>query len=91
MDSSDFFAMLFGSDLFEHLVGELAIAAAARMAGDMSQAQMKAAQTARIEKLAVNLKAMLQRYVAGDQAGFKVYCSFTSRPSLFDHEFRLSP
>jgi hypothetical protein len=35
-------------------------------------AQMKAAQMARVEKLAVNLKAMLARYVAGDVEGFKV-------------------
>lgn len=30
MDAGEFFNMLFGSDLFEHLVGELTIAAAAR-------------------------------------------------------------
>ena len=30
MDSSEFFNMLFGSEKFEHLVGELAIASAAR-------------------------------------------------------------
>lgn len=30
MDGGEFFAMLFGSEMFEHLVGELVIAAAAR-------------------------------------------------------------
>ncbi len=41
MDGGEFFNMLFGSDLFEHLVGELAIAQAARSGGDMTHAQMK--------------------------------------------------
>lgn len=30
MDGGEFFSMLFGSDQFEHLVGELVIAVAAR-------------------------------------------------------------
>ena len=32
MDGAEFFTMLFGSDSFEHLLGELMIAAAARCA-----------------------------------------------------------
>jgi hypothetical protein len=40
--------------------------------GEISQAQLKALQAVRVEKLAVNLKAMLQRYTAGDIEGFKV-------------------
>jgi hypothetical protein len=42
--------------------------------GDISQAQLKALQAVRVDKLAVNLKAMLQRYTAGDVEGFKVSC-----------------
>ncbi len=59
-------------DRFEHLIGELAIAAAARVGGDVTHAQMKAIQGVRVEKLAINLRAVLQRYVAGDEEGFKV-------------------
>ncbi|GFH21638.1 J domain-containing protein [Haematococcus lacustris] len=62
---------LFGSDLFEHLVGELIIATAARAGSDITRSQLTAMQAVRVEKLAVNLKAMLARYTAGDQEGFK--------------------
>jgi hypothetical protein len=53
-------------------VGELAIAAAARLGGEVTPAQMKAVQGVRVDKLAVNLKAVLQRFTAGDEEGFKV-------------------
>ncbi|KAL6754017.1 molecular chaperone [Haematococcus lacustris] len=71
MDGGEFFNMLFGSDLFEHLVGELIIATAARAGSDITRSQLTALQAVRVEKLAVNLKAMLARYTAGDQEGFK--------------------
>ena len=44
MDASEFFMMLFGSDKFEHLLGELMIAAAARNGGEFSFAQIKKLQ-----------------------------------------------
>ncbi|KAK9815321.1 hypothetical protein WJX72_001695 [[Myrmecia] bisecta] len=71
MDGAEFFSMLFGSDSFEHLVGELMIAAAARNGGDLSAGQMKKLQIAREERLAVLLNALLRRWVEGDQEGFK--------------------
>jgi hypothetical protein len=36
--------MLFGSELFESLVGEFAMAAAAKAGGDISEAELKHAQ-----------------------------------------------
>jgi hypothetical protein len=39
-----FFTCLFGSDRFEHLIGELLIAVAARSGGDLNMAEMKDAQ-----------------------------------------------
>ena len=43
MDHAEFFNALFGSDRFEHLVGELIIAAAARH-GDLNSQQMRRMQ-----------------------------------------------
>ncbi|MEW5303952.1 MAG: hypothetical protein WDW36_006596 [Sanguina aurantia] len=64
--------MLFGNDLFEHLVGELMMAAAARTGGDLTAAEMKHLQHARLDKLTVNLTIILKRWVAGDCDGFKL-------------------
>jgi hypothetical protein len=44
MDSAEFFAALFGSDRFEHLVGELMLAAAARHGGDFNANQLRKLQ-----------------------------------------------
>ena len=44
MDSAEFFTALFGSDRFDHLVGELMIAVAARSNGEFLQGQMKKLQ-----------------------------------------------
>ncbi len=44
MDSAEFFTALFGSDRFDHLVGELMIALAARSGGDFQPGQMKRLQ-----------------------------------------------
>ena len=43
MDHAEFFNALFGSDRFEHLVGELMIASAARN-GDLNSEQMRRMQ-----------------------------------------------
>ena len=51
MDASEFFTMLFGSDKFEHLLGELMIAAAARNGGDFSLMQLKKLQVGALMKL----------------------------------------
>jgi len=71
IDASVFFGMLFGSERFEHLIGELAISTAARNSGNLSQKQMQRIQAQREQTLAINLKALLRRYVEGDEAGFK--------------------
>jgi hypothetical protein len=44
-----FFTCLFGSDRFEHLIGELLIAVAARSGGDLNMAEMKEAQVRIVE------------------------------------------
>ncbi|KAL4428793.1 hypothetical protein ABPG77_005231 [Micractinium sp. CCAP 211/92] len=71
VDGAEFFTALFGSDRFEHLVGELRLAAAARQGGDLQPTQMRRIQHAREEKLAVLLGALLRRYVEGDAVGFR--------------------
>ncbi|GAX76162.1 hypothetical protein CEUSTIGMA_g3606.t1 [Chlamydomonas eustigma] len=73
MDTSAFFAMLFGSDMFEPYVGELFISSMAgggRDAGSLSSAEMKRQQHIRVEKLANHMRQMLQPFVQGDEVGF---------------------
>ncbi|GLC44692.1 hypothetical protein PLESTB_000973900 [Pleodorina starrii] len=68
MDGGSFFNMLFGSDQFEHLVGELFIAMAARSGGEVGSTEMTREQGVRVQKLCVNLKAILKRYEEGEEA-----------------------
>ncbi|CAK0741307.1 hypothetical protein CVIRNUC_001315 [Coccomyxa viridis] len=70
MDHAEFFNALFGSDRFEHLVGELMIAAASRH-GDLNGEQMRRVQEIRQKQLVVMLNALLRRYVEGDVEGFR--------------------
>ncbi|PNW81790.1 hypothetical protein CHLRE_06g260350v5 [Chlamydomonas reinhardtii] len=72
MEGGAFFNMLFGSDQFEHLVGELFIACAARSGGQVASAEMAREQGLRVSKLCVNLKTLLKRYVEGDEEGFVI-------------------
>ena len=53
MDPSEFFAMLFGNEAFEFLIGETAVALA--KGGDITDAEMKVLQKRREAQLAVNL------------------------------------
>lgn len=71
VDGAEFFAALFGSDRFEHLIGELMLAAAARAGPDLTPEKMKRMQTAREQQLATLLDALLKRYVEGDETGFR--------------------
>mmetsp|Transcript_13426 Transcript_13426/g.48849 ORF Transcript_13426/g.48849 Transcript_13426/m.48849 type:complete len:561 (-) Transcript_13426:136-1818(-) len=68
MDPSEFFAMLFGNEAFEYLIGETAVALA--KGGEISEANMHVLQKRREAQLAVNLVALLRRYVEGDAQGF---------------------
>ncbi|KIY99358.1 hypothetical protein MNEG_8600 [Monoraphidium neglectum] len=72
MDGAAFFSALFGSELFDHLIGELAIATVAGAGGELDVAELRKAQAARVEQLAVNLKALLRRYVEGDTGGYEL-------------------
>jgi len=71
IDSSEFFTALFGSFKFEHLIGELALAAAAKAGKDLSAAKMRELQVQREHSLAINLAALVRRYVEGDEQGFQ--------------------
>ncbi|DBA91090.1 TPA: hypothetical protein ACH3X1_016055 [Trebouxia sp. C0004] len=71
MDSGDFFSMLFGSDRFEHLLGELSLAQLTRSGEPVTSGQQEKMQLLREERLAANLKALLRRWVEGDQTGFR--------------------
>lgn len=44
MDACEFFTMLFGSDKFQHLIGELMLATAAKNGGEFSFSQHKLLQ-----------------------------------------------
>eukprot|EP00252_Welwitschia_mirabilis_P001445 TRINITY_DN11307_c0_g3_i1.p1 TRINITY_DN11307_c0_g3~~TRINITY_DN11307_c0_g3_i1.p1 ORF type:complete len:394 (-),score=100.39 TRINITY_DN11307_c0_g3_i1:375-1556(-) len=79
IDPAAVFAMLFGSELFEDYIGELAMASMAsfEMFADGEQVdtrklqeKMKAVQKEREEKLAQYLKDRLNQYVQGDKEGF---------------------
>ena len=53
-------------------MGELFIATIAKSGGEMRGPQVKAAQKEREDMLAVQLIALLKRYVFGDEEGFLV-------------------
>ncbi|KAL0047294.1 hypothetical protein WJX82_000088 [Trebouxia sp. C0006] len=63
--------MLFGSDRFEHLLGELSLAQLTRSGEHVTSGQQKKVQLLREERLAASLKALLRRWVEGDQTGFR--------------------
>jgi hypothetical protein len=77
IDPAAVFAMLFGSELFEDYIGQLAMASMLsfdKFTEDEDRYQklekMKAVQKEREEKLAQILKDRLNRYVQGDKEGF---------------------
>ena len=45
-----------------------------RTSRELTPTQIKAIQAERVDKLAMNLKSMLQRHVQGDPTGFRVSC-----------------
>eukprot|EP00252_Welwitschia_mirabilis_P001443 TRINITY_DN11307_c0_g2_i1.p1 TRINITY_DN11307_c0_g2~~TRINITY_DN11307_c0_g2_i1.p1 ORF type:complete len:393 (-),score=90.89 TRINITY_DN11307_c0_g2_i1:340-1518(-) len=79
IDPAAVFAMLFGSELFEDYIGQLAMASMAspemftdgeQIDAKKLQDKMKAIQKEREEKLAQSLKYRLNQYVQGDKEGF---------------------
>merc|ERR1712032_455239 len=82
LDASAFFTLIFGSDKFEPLVGELQLAmvlsigedptALLGSGADRVAGLLHVKQKRREVSLAVQLAARLQRYVDGDSYGFQV-------------------
>lgn len=87
MDTSVFFAVLFGSERFRDFIGELKLAMAldeaeisggAGGAADIADAfsengQVKRRQLRREAELSVKLSAYLRQYVEGDKDGFRMW------------------
>ena len=69
VDPSAFFAMLFGSDQMEGLVGRLQLATLAAAGADLTKDERRRLQERRVGRLAVKLAAMLQGYVDAKDAG----------------------
>lgn len=76
LDPTAVFAMLFGSELFEEYLGQLAMASSEMFSeGDevdprTLQEKLKVIQKEREEKLARVLKGFLDQYIQGDKEGF---------------------
>ena len=81
VDPSAFFAMLFGSDQMEGLVGRLQLATLAAAGADLTKDERRLLQERRVGRLAVKLAAMLQGYVDanGDDAKIKSFEGTTRR------------
>lgn len=70
VDTSAFFAALFGSDKFEPLVGRLGLATMAMAGVELSRADSNALQARREGRIAVRLADLLTPVVGGDLAAF---------------------
>ena len=71
VDPTSFFAMLFGSEPFEHLIGELKLATMFALGGEADEAYLKYKQRRREVLCAVTLGGMLSQYVHGDEEEFE--------------------
>ena len=67
-DGAELYTAIFGSEAFEPYVGELKLATAIRVQGDVEK--LVEAQKKRVEDLGLNLKIILKRYCVGDVDGF---------------------
>jgi hypothetical protein len=78
MDAAAMYAMVFGSELFESVIGELSVATHVKQMidpdGDTSTELLSFKQRKREVQLAVTLATKLQVYVDGDAAVFKEKC-----------------
>eukprot|EP00879_Flechtneria_rotunda_P003204 GHRR01003427.1.p2 GENE.GHRR01003427.1~~GHRR01003427.1.p2 ORF type:complete len:176 (+),score=88.81 GHRR01003427.1:1064-1591(+) len=63
--------MLFGSELFEPIVGEFLIAAATSKGRELSEKEITLMQETRIARLLVKLKQRLAPYLAGEVEAFQ--------------------
>lgn len=74
IDSHIFFTMLFGSDRFEPLIGQLALSTMAEIwmsEGTLRVKDCERMQIQREVRCALNLAALIQRYLDGDDVAFK--------------------
>lgn len=62
MDPSEFFTMLFGSDKFEHLIGELMVAVAARGDAPLTPAQAQKIQAQPLSRSSVSTHDSFTRW-----------------------------
>ncbi|KAK3270308.1 hypothetical protein CYMTET_21288 [Cymbomonas tetramitiformis] len=72
IDATAFFAMLFGSEQFDHLVGRLSLAAMAAAGAELRREELQSLQERRECRLAIKLSALLTCYTEGDVEGFDV-------------------
>lgn len=83
VDPSTLFAMVFGSDHFGHLIGELQVASLANVVDEHGNAPdaavLEGMQKERVGKLAVHLIRMLQPWVNGDRADFLAWATSEAR------------
>lgn len=74
IDPSTLFAMVFGSDQFVHLIGELQLASLASNVDESgntpTEVVMEQIQRARVGKLVLEMVKSLKRWVDGDKKGF---------------------
>jgi len=70
VDTSAFFAALFGSDKFEPLVGRLGLATMAMAGVELSKADAQLLQERREGRIAIHLAELLSPFVQGDLAAF---------------------
>mmetsp|Transcript_804 Transcript_804/g.1705 ORF Transcript_804/g.1705 Transcript_804/m.1705 type:complete len:544 (-) Transcript_804:2563-4194(-) len=70
IDATAFFAMLFGSERFDHLVGRTSLATMAAAGAELKRDEMRLLQERREQRLAVKLAALLQSYLDGGEEVF---------------------
>lgn len=78
IDSHIFFTMLFGSDRFEPFLGQLALSTMAEVwmnEGTLGVKECERMQIQREVRCALNLAALLQRFLDGDEAAFRAALS----------------
>ena len=72
VDASSFFAMCFGSEPFEYLIGELRLATLFSTGGDPNEAFLAYKQKRREVSCALALRGLLLMFEAGDEAEFEM-------------------